>query len=98
MTKKLVTRYQWIDLEDNIGEVINKLQKALEEGWEAVEHSTGDSAWDPNESNYLIKQELETNEEYIERTNKEKCQAEIQAEGDRREYERLKKKFEQPLL
>lgn len=100
MTKKLVTRYQQIDLEDNIEQLVFKLQKAKAEGWEAVEHSHGDNRWySDSYQNYLTKQELETDEEYVKRTAKEKLQRQDQAERDARDYKRLKAQFEKaPLL
>ena len=102
MTKKLVTRYQQIDLEDNIEQVVFKLQKAKAEGWEAVEHSHGDNRWysdSDSYQNYLTKQELETNQEYLERTVQEAEFNRRQSEHDAREYKRLKAKFgEAPLL
>jgi hypothetical protein len=94
MTKKLVTRYQYIDLENNIEQVIFDLQKAKAYGWEAVEHSRGDDYYSDSYSNYLTKQELETDQEYAKRTAQEKLQRQNQAEHDTREYKRLKAQFE----
>ena len=94
MTKKLVTRYQYIDLEDNIEQVIFNLQKAKAEGWEAVELGQGDHSWWSNSNqNWLIKQELETDQEYAKRTAEEKLRLQNQAERDARDYKRLKAQF-----
>lgn len=102
MTKKLTTRYQYIDLEGNIDQLILDLQKAKAEGWERVEHSHGDNRWcqhTDSYQNYLTKQELETNQEYLERTVQEAEFNRRQSEHDAREYKRLKAKFgEAPLL
>jgi len=95
MTKKLVTRYQYIDLDDNIDELIIKLQKAKAEGWEANELCANpEEDWSDTRHNYLTKRELETDKEYAQRLDKEEIQRQSQAESDAREYKRLKAKFE----
>jgi hypothetical protein len=94
MTKKLVTRYQYIDLDDNIDELIIKLQKAKAEGWEANELYVDPENWSDTRHNYLTKQELETDKEYAQRLDKEEIQRQSEAERDAREYKRLKAKFE----
>jgi hypothetical protein len=94
MAKKLVTRYQYVDLDDNIDELIIKLQKAKAEGWEANELCAGPDDWSDIRSNYLIKKELETDKEYATRIAKEKQRQKSQAEWDAKEYTRLKAKFE----
>jgi hypothetical protein len=94
MAKKLVTRYKYIDLDDNIDELIIKLQKAKAEGWEANELCVDPEDWSDTRRNYLTKQELETNEEYAQRLDKEEIQRQSQAEWDAKEYTRLKAKFE----
>ena len=96
MSKKLVTRYQYIDLEDSLDELIVKLQKAREKGWQANELCPDPDPDSPcsERSNYLTKQELETDEEYAKRTAAEKEQRQRQNERDAREYTRLQAKFE----
>jgi hypothetical protein len=94
MTKKLITRYKYVDLDDHIDELIIKLQKAKAEGWETNELCVDPEDWSDTRHNYLTKHELETDEEYAQRLDKEEIQRQSQAESDAREYERLKAKFE----
>lgn len=94
MTKKLVIRYQSVDLEGKIDNLIIYLQKARAEGWEAVEFCPRREAWSDASYNHLTKQELETDKEYAERIAVEEIQRQSQAERDAREYKRLKAKFE----
>lgn len=92
-SKKLVTRYKYINLDNSIDELLIKLQKAKAEGWEANELCAGPDEYSDIKSNYLIKQELETDKEYATRIAIEKQQEQQTFERERREFERLSKKF-----
>jgi hypothetical protein len=87
--KKVKDReYYWGSFYGAIDKIISDLQKCKEEGWEGIDYEYD---YDNQKEYYLYKERLETDEEYNLRMSEEKSWKEYR----RKQYEQLKKEFEE---
>jgi hypothetical protein len=96
MKKIKVLEEKQIYLTGTIESAISTLHSYKEEGWENIEITKTCYEYDPNEYPVCIisKYRPETDKEYEKRMEAEDITKEAQKERDLKEYERLKKKFE----
>lgn len=98
MNKIKVLEEQEIDLAGTIESAISTPQSYKEKGWERIEITK--TAYPYDRSEYVVciisKYRSETDDEYETRIEAENITKEAQKKQDLKEYERLKKKFENP--
>ena len=103
-TKQMTARIQvketqryWKDFEGSLESIISSLQSDLDEGWEGIEMEYERDYGDDHEVHYLYKHRPETDKEYAKRMKEleKKKEKELTVKDRRRkEYEKLKKEFE----
>ena len=93
------TEEYWGDFEGSLESIIASLQNELDKGWEGIENQR--KHYEDYSSPYLYKHREENDKEYakrmkeLEKENQVKDAAKIVSKEQRRkEYERLKKEFE----
>ena len=102
MTKKIQvkeTQRYYGDFEGSLESIISSLQSELDAGWEGIETEYERDYGDchDHEVSYLYKHREETDKEYEKRMKllkKEKAEKLKAKERRRKEYEKLKKEFE----
>ena len=102
MTKKIQvkeTQRYYGDFEGSLESIISQLKLELDEGWEGIETEYERDYGDchDHEVSYLYKHREETDKEYEKRMKllkKEKAEKLKAKERRRKEYEKLKKEFE----
>lgn len=93
MTKKLTQRSKYL-YSDNLQSIIEQVKELGLEPKQVELRLEYSDEWSDEKSIHLSYSELETDEEYTKRIAREAEQQSRQAEDEKLQYERLRKKFE----